>query len=247
MPAMPPSPEPRPNPAFRTTCWTQVLAARGRHAEARLALGDLCQAYYDPIVAYLERSEPALPAREVAHEFFAALLAGDPLARLERDGARFRSYLLGALKHHLSHRRAAAARLKRGAGAVHQPLAPGTDTSPGVDPADAVSPSTDAAYDRAWALTVLGRALAALRAEFAAAGREDEFDRLKPWLTGEAPHGEQAEAARALGLAPSALKAAAHRLRRRFRQLVKEEVAATLQAGADVEAELHALQQALVA
>lgn len=93
--------------SFRTTHWTQVLAARGRHAEARIALGELCQGYYAPIVAYLERSEPGLPAREVAHVFFAALLEGDPLARLERDGGRFRSYLLGALKHHLSHRRTA--------------------------------------------------------------------------------------------------------------------------------------------
>lgn len=231
--------------AFRTTCWTQVLAARGLHGEARAALGELCQAYYEPIVAYLERSEPGLPAREVAHEFFAALLAGDPLARLERDGARFRSYLLGALKHHLSHRRAAAARLKRGAGVEHQPLAPATATSPGLDPADPAAPAPDAAYDRAWALTLLGRALAALRAEFAAEGREEDFDRLKPWLTGEAAHGDQAGAARALGLDPSALKAAVHRLRRRFRQLVKEEVATTLQAGADADAELRALQQAL--
>jgi DNA-directed RNA polymerase specialized sigma24 family protein len=231
--------------AFHTTQWTQVLAARGRHLEARVALGELCQGYYEPIVAYLERSEPALPARDVAHEFFAALLEGDPLARLERDGGRFRSYLLGALKHHLSHRRAAAARLKRGAGAAHLPLAPRTDTSPGVDPPANAALSPDAAYDHAWAVTLLGHALAKLRAEFAAGRGEAEFDRLKPWLTGEAAHGDQAEAARTLGLDPGAFKASVHRLRRRFRQLVKDEVAATLQDGADVDAELRSLQQAL--
>lgn len=231
--------------SFRTTCWTQVLAARGRHAEARVALGELCQAYYEPLVVYLARSEPALPAREVAHEFFAALLAGDPFARLDRDGGRFRSYLLGALKHFLSHRRAANLRLKRGAGLVHLPLSTPTDTSPGIDPADLALPAPDAAYDRAWALTLLARALASLRAEFAAEGRAAEFDRLKPWLTGEAAHGEQAGTARALGCDPEALKASVHRLRQRFRRLVRAEVSATLRENADVEAELRALHQAL--
>ena len=231
--------------AFRTTCWTQVLAARGRHAEARVALGELCEAYYEPLVVYLGHREPGLPAREVAHEFFAELLAGDPFARLDRDGGRFRSYLLGALKHFLSHRRAAGLRLKRGAGAVHLPLSVPTDTSPGIEPPDPVLPAPDAAYDRAWALTLLARALASLRAEFAADDRVAEFDRLKPWLTGEATHGEQAEAARSLGRDPEALKASVHRLRRRFRRAVRAEVSATLREDADVEAELRALLQAL--
>src|SRR5882672_7203199 len=103
------SPEPRRAATaaapFCTTRWTHVLAARGRTPEAREALRELCTAYYEPIVAFLARSQRGGAARDVAHEFFATLLDGDPLARIEREGGRFRSYLLGTLKHFLSHRR----------------------------------------------------------------------------------------------------------------------------------------------
>src|SRR5262245_8380098 len=119
--AVPPAP-------FCTTRWTQVLAARGRSPEAREALRELCSAYYESIVAFLARGEGETEAREIAHEFFGTLLNGDPLARLEREGGRFRSYLLGALKHFLSHRRAHHSRLKRGGGAEAVALTEGTDT-----------------------------------------------------------------------------------------------------------------------
>lgn len=103
----------------------------------------------------------------------------------------------------------------------------------------------DALFDRAWATTLLARAVAALRAECESDGRGAHFAQLKPWLTGEAAHGAQAELARELGLDRSALKAAVHRLRRRFRQLVKAEIAATLSQPADVEEEMRALYAAL--
>jgi len=230
---------------FCTTHWTQVLAARGRSSEAREALRGLCTAYYEPIVAFLIRSEREAEARDVAHEFFETLLDGDPLARVEREGGRFRSYLLGALKHFLSRRRARGARLKRGGGAEPIPLIEGTDSSPGLSLSDDATLTPDAAFDRAWATTLLARALAALRAEHAAAGEEARFDLLKPWLTGEAAHGDQAEAARALGLEPGGLKSAVHHLKRRFRGLVKSEVAATLNDPAAVEEEMRALFSAL--
>lgn len=229
---------PPPHPApFCTTRWTQVLAARGRSPEAREALRALCEAYYESIVAFLARSEGPAVARDLAHEFFAALLEGDRLSGLEREGGRFRSYLLGALKHFLSAHRAHEGRLKRGGGLMPEEL-------PAMLP-DRANLAPDAAFDREWATTLLARALAGLRAECAAAGKDAEFHLLKPWLTGEAMHGEQSGAALALGLAPGALKSAVHRLRARFRQHVKSEVADTLHDAAMVEEEMRALLAAL--
>ena len=245
----PDSPEQRlaatPPAPFCTTRWTQVLAARGRSPEAREALRELCTAYYESIVAFLARGEGETEAREIAHEFFGTLLNGDPLARLEREGGRFRSYLLGALKHFLSHRRAHNSRLKRGGGAEAVELTEGTDTSPGLSLPDKVTLPPDAAFDRAWATTLLARALAALRGECEAEGKGKSFELLKPWLIGEAAHGDQAEAARALGLEPGVLKSEVHRLKNRFRQSVKNEVAATLNDPTAVDEEMRALFLAL--
>ncbi len=245
-------PSPRPATSgsaapFCTTRWTQVLAARGHSPAARDALRELCGAYYQPIVAFLARREGEGVARDLAHEFFASLLEGDPLANIEREGGRFRSYLLGALKHFLSHRRARDSRLKRGGGIEPVPLVEGTDTSPGLSLPDGAALSPDIAFDRAWATTLLARALATLKAECEGEGRDAEFERLKPWLTGEAAHGEQAEIARTLGMQPGSLKSAVHRLKQRFRQLVKAEVAATLNDSALVEEEMRTLFAALVA
>jgi DNA-directed RNA polymerase specialized sigma24 family protein len=230
---------------FCTTNWTQVLEARGRAPEAREALRELCAAYYEPIVAFLARSERGADAREVAHEFFATLLDGDPLARVEPDGGRFRSYLLGALKHFLSHQRAHAARQKRGGGLERIPLSELGDAGPGGALSDDVTLSPDAAFDREWATTLLARALGVLRAECDAEGRSTQYETLKPWLTGETTHGDQAAIARALGLEAGGLKSAVHRLKQRFRQLVKAEVAATLNDPGAVEDEMRALFAAL--
>jgi RNA polymerase sigma-70 factor (ECF subfamily) len=241
-----PSRRPAAPAPFCTTRWTQVLAARGRTPEAREALRELCDAYYEPIVAFLARSgHDSAAAREMAHEFFAVLLHGDPLARVEREGGHFRSYLLGALKHFLSHRRSREQTQKRGGGLEPVPLDEGTDTSPGLNLPDTTQPAPDAAFDRDWATTLLARALAALRHECENDGQLEHFERLKPWLTGEAAHGEQADTARALGIEPGGLKTAVHRLKQRFRQHVKNEVAATLNDPAAVDDEMRALFAAL--
>jgi RNA polymerase sigma-70 factor (ECF subfamily) len=223
-----------------------VLKARGNSSDARAALSDLCGAYYAPVVAFLRRSgreEDA--ARDEAHEFLAHLLERDALGGVVRGRGRFRSYLLGALKHFLARAHEQAQRQKRGGGSVAVPLDAGTDTSPGLVLADARTLPPDEVFDRQWALTVLDRALAALERECGAAGRANDFLQLKPWLTGEAAHGDQAGAARALGLTEGALKVAVHRLRRRFRELVKAEIAHTLNATDKVEDEMQQLFAAL--
>ncbi len=196
-------------------------------------------------MTYLTRAtrEPEC-ARDLAHQFFYELLEGDRLARVRQREGRFRAYLSGALKHFLAHRRAYDRRLRRGGGV--EPISLEAAAEEGREKwADEQVLSPDAAFDRAWATTLLARALAALRAECEAAGDALQFDRLKPWLTEESGHGEQAELARQMGLEAGALKSAVHRLRRRFRFQVKAEIAATLSPPADVDEEMRALFAAL--
>lgn len=220
--------------AFHPTRWTLVLRARGEGAEARAALSDLCAAYYAPVVAFLRREgrdEDA--AREMAHAFFAGLLAGG-VGAPERERGRFRSYLLGALKHHLSKHRDAALAEKRGGGAEHLSLT--TDTGAGL-PLPA-APDDARAFDREWAHTIIARALAAIEAEHAE--KPAQFAALKPWLDGGAVC-SQADAARTLGMTETAVKVAIHRLRVRFRELIRAEVAATVHDPADAADELRYL------
>jgi RNA polymerase sigma-70 factor (ECF subfamily) len=230
---------------FRTTRWTQVRRAKADSPEGRRALAELCSAYYEPVATFLRcelRQEDA--ARELAHDFFANMLAGGAIIHAKRERGRFRSYLLGALKHFLSHHREAERRLKRGGGIQNISL---DDTEAGearlVEDANVLSP--DAAFDRQWALTVVARALESLRCECIAEGRLDFFEQVKPWLTGDAARGDQAALAASGGMNANALKVAVHRLKRRFRQLLRAEVAGTLDDPALVEAEMRDLFAAL--
>jgi RNA polymerase sigma-70 factor (ECF subfamily) len=166
----------------------------------------------------------------MAHGFFEGVLAGG-VGAPDRERGRFRSYLLGALKHHLSKHRAAAVAEKRGAGAEHLVLT--TDTAPGL-PMPA-APDDALAFDREWAFTLIGRALAALEAE-----KPAHFPTLKPWLDGGAAC-SQADAARTLCMSETAVKVAIHRLRTRFRELIRAEVAATVDSSADAADELRHL------
>lgn len=222
--------------AFHPTRWTLVRRAGGHSEDAKAALSDLCAAYYAPVVAFLRRegrSDDA--AREMAHAFFESLLVGG-VGAPDSGRGRFRSYLLGALKHFLSRQRAAALAGKRGGGAEHVRLVAETDTSPGL-PMPGVHDDT-LAFDREWALTLIARALAALEAEHA--GKPRLFTALKPWLDGAAT-ASQAEAARALGMSETAVKVAIHRLRARFRELIRAEIAATVNEPAEIADELRHL------
>jgi RNA polymerase sigma-70 factor (ECF subfamily) len=244
-----PTPAPRLQAAqgedFRTTRWTQVSRAKADSPEGRRALAELCDTYYEPVAAFLRcELRDADAARELTHDFFADVLGGGAIAHAEQERGRFRSYLLGAVKHFLSHHREAARRLKRGGGlenlSIHDKEATEARTV-----ADAGVLSPDAAFDRQWALTVLARALEELRLECAAEGRVDFFEQVKPWLTGEAAHGAQTALAASCGMNANALKVAVHRMKRRFRQLLKAEVAGTLEDPGQVEAEMRALFAAL--
>ena len=233
--------------AFVTTQWTRVLEARGNSPEAKAALSDLCAAYYNPVFAFIRRSAPdEETARDLTQEFFARLLARHGIDSVDPQRGRFRSYLLGAVKHFLGDMREHDHRLKRGDGQPLQPIEPGTDTSPGLQLPDPNAPSPEREFDHKWALTLLDRALAALTREHEASGKADLFQALKPWLTGDTENISQAQAAARLGMNEGAIKVAIHRLRRRFREVIKNEIGQTVSDRAQVDAELHYLLEALL-
>ena len=236
-----------PPPAFATTRWSQVLSARGESSEARAALGQLCEACWAPVFRFIRRSnyEEDL-ARELTQEFFTQLLARHGLDHVEQGKGRFRSYLLGAVKHFLADQQDRAKAAKRGGGAQTAPLEINTDTNAAnTQIPDPETPAPDAFFDRQWALNVIDRVLNALGAEYDATGKSGHFETLKPWLVGEVSSSAQRDAARELGLSEGALKVAIHRLRKRFRELVKLEIAGTVDQAATVQSELRYLLEAL--
>lgn len=234
--------------AFVTTQWTRVLEARGDSPEAQAALGELCAGYYGPVLAYIRRcgrDEDA--ARDLTQGFFARLLARRGLDTVERGRGRFRSFLLGAVKHFLADQNDRAHAAKRGG--WHELISldahPTGDTTVMLQIPDLAAAVPDTFFDRQWALTILDRALAALAAGYEVAGKADQFEALKPWLTGDTENLSQADVAHCLDMNEGAVKVAIHRLRKRFRELVKIEVARTVGTGADVQAELGYLLEVL--
>ncbi len=246
----PMSTEPLPAPhhaaPFHTTRWTRVCRAKADSEDGRCALGELCDAYYEPVVAYLRRVlRDADAARDTSHAFFAKLLEGGGIGTADPERGRFRFYLLGAVKHFVAHQREAQQRQRRGGGVAPLSLDAGVEGAPALQVADDARLSPEAVFGRQWAVTVLARAMAVLQSECLAEGRGALFDALRPFLLGESEHGEQALAAGALGMNAGAMKVAAHRMRHRFRQCVKQEVAGTLKDDSAVEEEMRALLAAL--
>jgi DNA-directed RNA polymerase specialized sigma24 family protein len=227
--------------AFHTTRWTRVCLAKAASEEGRRALAELCEAYYEPVMTFLRcELRDADAAREMSHAFFEQVLGGGRIHSADPARGRFRSYLLGAVKHFLSHHRQAGARIKRGSGVETVSL---DDMEVCAVRDGALSP--DAVFERQWAVTVLGRGLEALRVECAAEGKAEFFERLKPLLNGDLDHGGQMRLAEASGMSVPAFRMAVHRLRRRLRECVKAEVAGTLDDPAMVQEEMRALFAAL--
>lgn len=216
---------------FHATRWTLVRRAQGRGEEARTALSDLCAIYYEPVLHFIRRwCGDEDRARDLTHGFFEELIGREQLGAADPAKGRFRSYLLAAVKHFLSRRRESEAAAKRGGGLDRIPL----------EEVPEAGDEPDREFDRAWALALIRRSLDALAVEMKDAGKSAQFEVLRPWLDGGAA-GDAAEAGRLLGLAPTALKVAIHRLRQRFRQRVRDEVAATTSDAAETAEEFRHL------
>jgi len=240
--------DPRPpagsNDWFATTHWTVVLAAgQATTPEAGRALETLCRTYWMPLYAYARREgQGPTDAEDLTQAFFAEFLRRKSLEGLSRDQGRFRAYLLAAFKHFLANQWVRSRRLKRGGAIVFVTLdAVAAETRFQDSGADTRSP--DRAYDRAWVLTLLDLVLGRLRTELTAAGRADAFEHLKPFLTVDPDARPYAEVARELGMSEGSVKVAVHRIRRRYRELLRLEVAQTLARPDQVEDELRALME----
>ncbi len=230
------------------TRWTLVLRARGETPEARAALGELCEAYWGPVHRFLLRDGRGPDtARELTQEFFARLLAHGNLDGADPARGRFRSFLLGAVKHFLADTRDRERRLKRGGGQVPESWEDSGGDSGESERgwADPATPPLDAVFDRDWALSVMERGLTALEEELRGEGRGAQFEVLKPWLAGEMPGMSQAEAGARLGLSEGAVKVVIHRLRRRFRDLVRADIGQTVEGEEAVQEELRYLVEVL--
>jgi DNA-directed RNA polymerase specialized sigma24 family protein len=238
-----------PRPAsFIETRWTLVLRARGESPAAQTALGELCEAYYAPVLTFIRQSGcQQEAARDLTQGFFAMLLAGGGLDTVQQGRGRFRSFLLGAVKNFLANQYDRTQAAKRGGGQVVVSIeaGAGTGTTTELQIPDPAGPAPDTVFDREWALTLVERGLNLLAGEFAAAGKAEQFDTLKPWLLGEVESLSQADTARRLGLTEGAAKVAIHRLRKRFRELVKAEIAQTVDDTAQVQDELRYLLEVL--
>jgi RNA polymerase sigma factor (sigma-70 family) len=216
-----------------------VLAAgREPAGEGRRAMAALCERYWYPVYAFVRRQGcDADEAMDVTQGFFARLLEKGDLASVERGHGRFRSWLLTAVKHYLANERDRARAEKRGGGRL--PLS--------IDPADAegryrLEPShemtPERVFERRWALALLEQTLADLRAECRADGKEALFDALKGHLAGRGGEAGYRDAAEALGMAEGTVRMAAHRLRRRYRDLLRGHIADTLQTPEQLEEEV---------
>lgn len=227
--------------AFVTTQWSVVLAAQGSSPAAEEALEKLCRTYWRPIYSFVRREGRTVEdAQDVTQGFFARLLERRDFDAVRREKGRLRSYLLVSLKHFLSKERQRAMALKRGEG---RPLVSLDEilTRERNDPEPADALTADKIYERRWALTVLERVLDQLGEEYSAAGNAGLFERFKELLADESCQVSQAQIALDMGMNENAVKQAYHRFRRRYRDLLRNEIAQTVAAPGDVEDELRHL------
>jgi DNA-directed RNA polymerase specialized sigma24 family protein len=240
---MSPSPLPPPR-GFATTRWSLVAAAGQPAApDASGALADLCRLYWYPIYAYVRRrGHGADEAEDLTQAFFAHLLEKGALGAATPTRGRFRNFLLASCQHFLAHERERANALKRGGGRVISLDLSGADGRYRQEPDHGEGP--ERLFERRWAMELLGRALGRLREEHEAAGKGRLFAALKGQLTGDGAAGYAALAGE-LGMTVSALKTAVHRLRKRYGELLREEIRETVESEAEVEEEVQALFRAL--
>ncbi|MSU59352.1 MAG: sigma-70 family RNA polymerase sigma factor [Pedosphaera sp.] len=224
---------------FVTTRWSVVLGTRaGESSRAAQALEQLCQTYWYPLYVFLRRNgQSPEDAQDLVQGFFAHLLGGNMLNRIAPEKGRFRSFLLASLKNFLCDQADKANALKRGGGVQTVSLDAATaEERFHLEPQDMLDPAK--AYDRRWALMLLESALTRLSSENEGERRK-RFDRLRDFMLGDPTDTTYAETGRTLGMSEGAVKVAVLRLRQRYRELVRDEIAETVATPEDVQDELQ--------
>jgi RNA polymerase sigma factor (sigma-70 family) len=231
---------------FATTHWSVVLqAGRGDVAQSAAAMEKLCQRYWYPIYAFVRRrGSEREEAEDLTQAFFAHLLERDTLKKVDPQKGKFRTFLLASLSHFLANEWDKRQTWKRGGRAqtisLHDANA---EEIYGREPVEPATP--EKLFDRRWALLLVEAVLAQLREEYAALKKAELFAKLEPALTGELETGWYGEVAKALGMSEGAVRVALHRLRRRFGELLRREIAPTVVSEADVDEEIRQLFSAM--
>lgn len=233
--------------AFRTTRWSRVLLAGGPGGddEAVTALADLCRDYWYPLYAFARRWGLEVPdAEDATQGFFLHLLESGVLARARAERGRFRNFLLGAMKHYLNNFERHGNAVKRGGG--QKPLsldAMAAEERYALEPTDPLTP--EAQFERNWALALVDRVFRRVEEDYAEAGRRKLFDALRPLLAGEVARPGYESIAKELGMSVAAVGTAVFRMRRRYGETMRDEIAETVATPAEVEEEIAQLMRAL--
>jgi RNA polymerase sigma-70 factor (ECF subfamily) len=226
---------------FTTTHWSVVLAAQEPSPEAGQALAELCRAYWYPLYAYVRRKGYAVAdAQDLTQEFFARVLEKHYLNSADRRKGKFRSFLLASLEHFLAKEWRRAHRLKRGGDQVFiawESCDP--EERYRLEPPDPWT--AERVFERRWALTVLEQAMSALAAEYAAAGKQPLFEELKAFISGEDEEISYPQLAGRLQISEGAPRVAVHRLRQRYGEAVRAEIAKIVQRPEEIDEELRHL------
>ncbi len=218
-----------------------LAAGHGDASHSQAALEELCRRYWVPLYAYARRRlRDVHEAQDAVQGFFSHLLEKNTVAVAEKERGRFRSFLITAFRHFLVNEHDKKSARKRGGGSPTLSL----DFSVGEslcrqEPVDQVT--AERLYERQWIITLLQRVLGQLREAMAEAGKEKHFETLAPFLSGAHPGGSYAEAGRRLGVTEGTAMVAAHRLRTRYRQMLRAEIAQTLSDPSEIEDEIRRL------
>ncbi len=230
---------------FASTHWSIVVAAGYRSSpDSDEALESLCRTYWYPLYAYVRRRVADHEAQDLTQEFFAKLIEKNYIADAQQERGRFRSFLLTAMKHFLANEWRKGKAQKRGSGQSAVPLDYDTGESRySLEPVDDLTP--EKLFERQWAVTVMTNVLARLRAEYAGKGKEEQFERLKEFLGSERAAGAYAQVAQSLGMTVNAAQVVVHRMRHRYRELLRAEIAHTVADPGEVDEEIRNLFAAL--
>jgi RNA polymerase sigma-70 factor (ECF subfamily) len=230
---------------FQTTSWSLVLAAASSPNETRTALTSLCESYWNPVYVFIRCSGYDLDkAQDLTQEFFARLIEKNYLKDADRTRGRFRSFLLASVKHFLSNESDRDRALKRGGGRPPISFDAVEAESWYMPPAaDDVTPET--VFERRWAVSLVARVIGLLQKEYADAGKQEQFASLEPFLINDSDDQRYEDVATRMGVSAGALRMSVHRMRRRYRDLLRSAIAETVTSPEEIDEEIRFLMSRL--